>query len=206
MSGAYRLAEPLDGLDFAAVLASRDDVRLSAVNPGIVGRGPGAHRGNWSLATLVPSMLHGWWWIGVNEYGGSIVATYGFPQAGSRIPSFLTYMGVPAATFTASPAAALDYCPWDPPASARPVDRRSVYFISPVGGGLIKIGVAGDVAGRLESLQTGSPVLLEVRAVITDGGEALELSLHKRFAASRRHGEWFEPTPELLALIEESAT
>ena len=78
---------------------------------------------------------------------------------------------------------------------------RSVYFIQPVDGGPIKIGIAAHVLGRLSGLQTGSPVELRVLGVIPGVRQSYEAELHERFAATRRHGEWFEPTPELMAFI-----
>ena len=83
-------------------------------------------------------------------------------------------------------------------------DTRSVYFIRPVGGGLIKIGVAGDVHVRCASIQLMCPVVLEIVAIIPGLGQQFEAGLHKRFAHARRHGEWFEPVPELLTYIAEN--
>lgn len=79
--------------------------------------------------------------------------------------------------------------------------RRHVYFIQAMGGGPIKIGSAADVTGRLQMLQTGSPVRLQVLAVIPGADECGEFALHAQFAESRLHGEWFQPTPELLDVI-----
>lgn len=83
---------------------------------------------------------------------------------------------------------------------------RSVYFVQSVDGGLIKIGIASNVAARLSGMQTGSPVKLRVIGVIPDARSTVEAELHERFATARRHGEWFEPTPELLAYIAEHAS
>jgi hypothetical protein len=82
---------------------------------------------------------------------------------------------------------------------------RNVYFIQPVGGGLIKIGIAADVAARLALLQTGCPIELRVIGVIPGAKATTETALHHHFAAARVRGEWFEPTPELLAYIAEHA-
>jgi hypothetical protein len=84
-------------------------------------------------------------------------------------------------------------------------DRRDVYFIQAEQGGLIKIGVAGNPRDRLRTLQHTSPVRLRILAVIRAVGQAHETELHQQFAAIRSHGEWFEPTPELLAYIAEHA-
>lgn len=80
------------------------------------------------------------------------------------------------------------------------VDRRCVYFIQAVDGGLIKIGVAQDPESRLLEFQVGCPVELRIVA-LTEGGRELEKRLHQRFQGYRKHGEWFEPCEELLSLI-----
>ena len=71
-----------------------------------------------------------------------------------------------------------------------------VYFVAAYRG-LIKIGVAKDVASRLRTLQTGSGVALELLATVP-GSYALERHYHDRFAVDRRHGEWFARSPELM--------
>jgi hypothetical protein len=81
---------------------------------------------------------------------------------------------------------------------------KAVYFIrsmSPVGE--IKIGYSNNPQGRLQLLQTGNPYPLEVLATIPGEGRRKERELHERFATSRLSGEWFEPTADLLAYIEE---
>lgn len=75
-----------------------------------------------------------------------------------------------------------------------------IYFIQADIGGPIKIGYAGDVANRLRELQCGSPFPL-VLLRVENGTLADEKRLHRHFAATRLHGEWFEPTPELRARI-----
>lgn len=67
-------------------------------------------------------------------------------------------------------------------------EESVVYFIQ--GAGLTKIGTSLNVSSRLAELRVGSPVPLDV-AWVTPGGPALEAALHARFAAHRRHGEWF---------------
>lgn len=85
-------------------------------------------------------------------------------------------------------------------------DTRAVYFIQAVTGGLIKIGVARDPGQRLAEIQRMCPVPLRIVGSIPRVGHAGEADLHKRFAASRRHGEWFEATPELCDYIRAYAT
>lgn len=81
-----------------------------------------------------------------------------------------------------------------------------VYFVRAVTLGLIKIGRATDPEQRFSGLQTGSPDKLELLGVVrSDDAEQLEGHLHARFSEARRHGEWFEPAPALLAYVEEHA-
>jgi len=76
-----------------------------------------------------------------------------------------------------------------------------VYFIQGVDGGLVKIGWSSDPALRLAKLQMAGPVIL--RILHTEAGFGPdEAALHERFKDARRHGEWFEPVPELMAYIE----
>lgn len=80
-----------------------------------------------------------------------------------------------------------------------------VYFFQSFGPGReIKIGYAREVERRLSALRIGSPY--EIRALAwfwaADPSEA-ETSLHHRFAPWSVRGEWFAPTPELLALCDE---
>jgi hypothetical protein len=77
-------------------------------------------------------------------------------------------------------------------------DGSSVYFAE--AGRRVKIGWSTRVATRLAQLQTGSAD--PIRLLGTEpGGRALERRLHERFASARISGEWFEPTPELLAYV-----
>lgn len=80
-----------------------------------------------------------------------------------------------------------------------------VYFIQRGEGGPIKIGAASNPAARLSTLQTGSPEPLRLLAA-TPGSLDDEAALHERFASARLSGEWFEPTADLIALIEQVAS
>lgn len=77
-----------------------------------------------------------------------------------------------------------------------------VYFIINHELNSIKIGRAKNVEKRLKSLQTSSPVPLEIVKIIQVEGieEArnMENSLHRRFSHLRMSGEWFKATPELI--------
>jgi hypothetical protein len=93
-----------------------------------------------------------------------------------------------------------------------------VYFVQAVNGGPIKIGFTShyDPTRRLRQLQLFSAEELRliglIRAQTRDEGSglrtgrerALEQSLHRRFAAQRIRGEWFEPSDALLAMVAEN--
>lgn len=70
-----------------------------------------------------------------------------------------------------------------------------VYFIQQGVNGSVKIGVADNIESRLKSLQTASPVKLNLIASIGCKGRLqaydLEGQMHKKFAAYRLKGEWF---------------
>lgn len=76
----------------------------------------------------------------------------------------------------------------------------SVYFIQSREG-LVKIGRSRAPEKRLRTLRCASPgaVLLGIREDLS------ESELHARFASSREAGEWFWPSPELLALAVEAS-
>lgn len=71
-----------------------------------------------------------------------------------------------------------------------------VYFVRAGNRGAIKIGVARNMARRLETLQTGNAFRLNVIALIPcksrEQALAIESRLHKRFGRQRIRGEWFQ--------------
>lgn len=76
-----------------------------------------------------------------------------------------------------------------------------VYFIRerrPAG--MVKIGSARSPTNRLRGLSTGSPVPLELMAVMP-GFPADEAEIHRRFKANRERGEWFRLDAGLHAFI-----
>lgn len=87
----------------------------------------------------------------------------------------------------------------------RDTERRTIAdgFVYFIGGdeGPIKIGWSSNVEGRLKGLQTSHAAPLKVYA-FKKGRLAHEAWYHKRFAAHRLHGEWFERHPDVLAEIE----
>lgn len=88
--------------------------------------------------------------------------------------------------------------------AGRPGYRREggyVYLIQEGEDGPVKIGWAKNPATRLEDFQTGNSRELRIVASFP-GGINDERELHKRFAAHRLRGEWFEPVPALFSLLE----
>ncbi len=92
-----------------------------------------------------------------------------------------------------TPSTAVNFFPGTP-------DNHVVYF---VGGdtGPIKIGWTQNLRNRLPCIQNGSSVPLKVLAT-QRAPKAKERVWHKQFAKSRVLNEWFERTPELLAVID----
>lgn len=78
---------------------------------------------------------------------------------------------------------------------------KQVYFIKPVGmDGPIKIGCSKWPEHRLVDLSIWSPFPLEIIAS-GEGSHELERFIHRMFAESRSHKEWFHATPDLVARI-----
>lgn len=77
----------------------------------------------------------------------------------------------------------------------------ALYFVRSGEQGLIKIGRTSNFELRVKTLQTGSAAPLQAVGVFESLGWQ-EAIWHRAFAAVRLGGEWFEPTPDLLASIE----
>lgn len=75
-----------------------------------------------------------------------------------------------------------------------------VYFIQC--GTRVKIGYASDVRQRFSCLQVASPEPLTLRAVVEAVPPNDEGTLHKRFRAYRRRGEWFALEGELAEYVD----
>lgn len=87
-------------------------------------------------------------------------------------------------------------------------DRREpslVYFIAPVEGGRIKIGITASIEKRLPHLRRMSPVDVDLIAC-APGGRDLEAAYHTLFCNERAHGEWFNPSDRLRAECERLAS
>lgn len=76
------------------------------------------------------------------------------------------------------------------------VEQGHVYFAEI--GAFIKIGFSTNVRQRMSQL--GGKVLLTIPGTLQT-----EKAMQARFGPSWSHGEYFQPTPELLAFIAERA-
>ena len=85
---------------------------------------------------------------------------------------------------------------------SRSKKSESAVYFAEKSDGLIKIGFAHDVEARMKQISAMAGSNLSI-LVTTNGGSIEEASLHRRFASAKRHGEWFEPAPELLNFITE---
>lgn len=72
-----------------------------------------------------------------------------------------------------------------------PDDGYKTYLIAAEGSPLVKIGLAKSPTARMAVLQTGQPMTLSL--LWTCEGD-YERQLHRRFAAQRMRGEWFDLT------------
>lgn len=80
-----------------------------------------------------------------------------------------------------------------------------IYFFAPVGGGPIKIGCSESALTRLKILAGWSPLPLTLLAT-APGRIRDEGHIHSLFQKHWSHREWFNPAPEIFALIEEIKT
>lgn len=74
-------------------------------------------------------------------------------------------------------------------------ESPQVYVLSSQKTGLTKIGYSSNIPQRIKALGNAGPdnLLLEC---LMPGGSDTENMLHRKFAAKRRHGEWFALSKE----------
>ena len=74
--------------------------------------------------------------------------------------------------------------------------KYTVYLVSPVPAGDVKIGVSSNPDKRLSTLQTGHSCHLTMEDLLYFDTKkealAVEKSLHEEFSAYRKKGEWFD--------------
>lgn len=76
-----------------------------------------------------------------------------------------------------------------------------IYFIQAGDHGPIKIGFARDIQNRRTALQSSCHEQLHIRAWI-NAPQCNERTIHCHFQPEHVRGEWFRPSPRLLAYIE----
>jgi hypothetical protein len=69
--------------------------------------------------------------------------------------------------------------------------------------GVYKIGITGNVDGRLRDMRIASPFIREVFSVRVEDCRACERHLHKAYQGSKVGGEWFKLKEETLTAIRE---
>lgn len=76
-----------------------------------------------------------------------------------------------------------------------------IYFIRANGDGPIKIGFTTDLPHkRIATVKTGCPWPITLIGAI-EGTMAQEKALHRALVAFRTQGEWFQPHPDVLELV-----
>jgi hypothetical protein len=81
----------------------------------------------------------------------------------------------------------------------------SIYFLQVGADGPIKIGYTkSDVKSRVRAHQTGSPHILRWIGVYP-GTRADELNAHRLLRNSSLRGEWFYPTVEVRAFVQQQS-
>lgn len=80
-------------------------------------------------------------------------------------------------------------------------EKCSLYFLA--GAGLIKIGVTTNLTSRIRAIRNSSPVPIEILAIMRGATNFEEMQLHAKFAALRRHGEWFDDDGSIRAHIDQ---
>lgn len=80
--------------------------------------------------------------------------------------------------------------------------RGYVYFIRAVGTNKVKIGYSVSPEWRLATLQTGSPLPLELFGICV-GSPATEARFHAAYTEYHCHGEWFDLPDDAIAAIAE---
>jgi len=87
---------------------------------------------------------------------------------------------------------------------SRPTEGH-VYFVLAPEARAVKIGASRQPLDRLDQLRTANPELLHLVGLLPDAGFQLEAEIHQRFSDARRHGEWFDLTSPVVALIDRAS-
>lgn len=120
------------------------------------------------------------------------------PHPGAMAKYRLLYSVSPLVRGPQSPK--FPVAPPPPQRAGRPPQK--VYVVRERGTERIKIGVSRQPSDRLKNLGSEAGIELELVAIIP-GGIRQERALHKRFAACRTRGEWFQADGALRAWMAE---
>lgn len=75
-----------------------------------------------------------------------------------------------------------------------------IYFVEAVGMDLVKIGYTVNPVKRFMAMLTMSPAPLSLLGSMW-GGPRRETEIHAKLDEFRVHGEWFEKSPEVMAVV-----
>lgn len=81
-----------------------------------------------------------------------------------------------------------------------PAATQGCYFVR-ASNGLVKIGTSDDIRTRLRAVTGASPISVELVGWF-ECEKVIEGVMHLVLHDTRHHGEWFQPTHELLRLME----
>jgi hypothetical protein len=154
--------------------------------------------GNAVRVEIIPALASEPWFLTVHSYKPNF-AWY-TPEAISTadVLVILAEIGNPRLKWTATPSSLRPKCP-----SSKAADRMPefvTYFIQAGDTGPIKIGHASHIERRLSSLQASNHERLYLRGVLPSA-QYPEFRVQNMFAKYRLHGEWFSPSPKILAFI-----
>lgn len=93
---------------------------------------------------------------------------------------------------------------WHQPQGDLDQNERYLYLIQESFCGLVKIGIATNLAARLASMQAGCPQeLVLIGYARLKNARAVESQLHERFHGNLVRGEWFDLTQRDIQIVME---
>lgn len=78
-------------------------------------------------------------------------------------------------------------------------EKRLLYFLFNRYTGLVKVGITDNLEHRIRTLEHAGGVPLDVLGTLAESCD-LEIPIHNALFATRKCGEWFLPTDDLLAI------
>jgi hypothetical protein len=80
--------------------------------------------------------------------------------------------------------------------------RGRVHVYAVLSAGMIKIGKTLNVKQRVAAISSMSGAETKLLGFIISVPAYTEAAIHRHLAAHRKHGEWFEPTDEVLRIVD----